>query len=409
MNGYPLLLDLTDRPVVVVGGGPVAARRTGALLDAGAEVTVVAPELCEDLADRVDQVRWVPREYRSGDLADAWLVQAATHSAEVNARIADEAERLRVWCVRADSAARSAAWLPAVTRTDDVTVAVTAGGDPGRAQRIRSAIAPLLDTAQLPVRRRRRDRGGRVALLGGGPGDPGLITTRARRLLADADVVVVDRLAPRALLEELAPEVEVIEAGKGPQAHHLTQLEINDLLVQRARAGQLVVRLKGGDPFVLGRGGEEVLACARAGIPYEVVPGVTSATAVPAAAGIPVTHRGIAKQFTVISAHTVPDGDTADWAALARLEGTLVILMGVQPLAEIAGALVAAGRTGETPVAVIERGTLPAQRRIVGTLSTIPDLVTNAGVRSPAVIVVGAVVEVIPEELAQMAVTPCPP
>lgn len=409
MNGYPLLLNITGRSVVLVGGGPVAARRAEPLLAAGAEVTVVAPALCEELRALLDRLRWVARPYQSTDLDGAWLVHAATDATEVNARVAAEAEERRIWCVRADDGERSAAWVPAVTRTDDITVAVSAGGDPARAQRVRSAIAPLLDTAELPVRRRRRTAGGRVALLGGGPGDPGLITTRARRLLADADVVVVDRLAPRALLDELAPEVEVVEAGKGPRAHRLTQLEINELLVERARAGQVVVRLKGGDPFVLGRGGEELLACANAGVPCEVVPGVTSATAVPAAAGIPVTHRAVAKQFTVVSAHTAPDDEAVDWATMATVEGTLVILMGVQPLAEIAGALVRSGRPAETSVAVIERGTLPAQRRITGTLSTIPELAATAGVRSPAVIVVGDVVDVIPEELAQMAVTPCPP
>ncbi|HEY6737488.1 MAG TPA: uroporphyrinogen-III C-methyltransferase, partial [Actinopolymorphaceae bacterium] len=216
--------------------------------------------------------------------------------------------------------------------------------------------------------------------------------TRGRRLLADADVVVVDRLAPRALLDELDPAVEVIEAGKGRRAHHLTQLEINTVLVERAKAGQQVVRLKGGDPFVLGRGGEEVLACAEAGVPCEVVPGVTSAIAVPGAAGIPVTHRGVARQFTVVSAHGSQDGDEPDWSTLAALDGTLVILMGVQPLAEIVAALVRHGKPSTTPVGIVERGTLPDQRVFVGTLATIVRDTTTEELRSPAVIVVGDVV-----------------
>jgi uroporphyrin-III C-methyltransferase / precorrin-2 dehydrogenase / sirohydrochlorin ferrochelatase len=393
---YPLLLDLSGRRAVVVGGGPVADRRVRGLLDAGAEVLVIAPQLCEDLALLVtdDQVTWLPREYAGGDLEGAWVVQSATGDLGVDDRVAADAEAAGIWCVRASSSERSAAWTPATARVDDVTVAVSAGRDPGRARAIKDRIATQLQTGELPVRRRRRERRGHVALVGGGPGDPGLITTRGRRLLADADVVVVDRLAPRALLAELDPDVEVIEAGKGPQAHTLTQLEINHLLVERARLGQRVVRLKGGDPFVFGRGGEEAMACAAAGIPCEVVPGVTSAVAVPESAGIPVTHRNVARQFTVVSAHTAREGDSPDWAHLAGLEGTLVFLMGVSQLGDIVDGLLAHGRDPGTPVAVVERGTLPGQRTTTGTLTTIMAAAAAAAVRSPAVIVVGDVVDV---------------
>jgi uroporphyrin-III C-methyltransferase/precorrin-2 dehydrogenase/sirohydrochlorin ferrochelatase len=252
---------------------------------------------------------------------------------------------------------------------------------------LRNAVAGALDEGTLP-RRRHRPGPGHVALVGGGPGDPGLITTRGRALLAQADVVVVDRLAPLALLEELDDDVEVIDAGKAPHAHTLTQSQIEDLLVERARAGLRVVRLKGGDPYVLGRGGEEALACVAAGVPVEVVPGVTSAIAVPAAAGIPVTHRGLARGFTMVSAH---DTDV-DWAALAALPDTLVLLMGVTRLREAAAALVAGGRDEATPVAVVERGTTDEQRTTVGTLADIADLAQERGVVSPAVVVVGEVV-----------------
>ena len=388
----PLLLDLAGRRAVVVGGGPVAARRAGALVDAGADVVVVAPDVCEDLAELVaaGRVRLERREYLPGDLAGAWLAHTATGDRATDAAVAAEAERLRVWCVRADDAAASPAWVPAVARADDVTVAVNAGGDPRRAAAIRDAVALLLDTGALPVRRVRPAPAGAigsVALVGGGPGDPGLITTRGRRLLAEADVVVVDRLAPRELLATLAPDVEVIEAGKAPHAHTLTQAQINDVLVERARAGRRVVRLKGGDPFVLGRGGEEALACLEAGVPVEVVPGVTSAVAVPAAAGIPVTHRGLSRQVTIVSAHDAPP----DWEVLARLEGTLVLLMGVARLPDLAAQLVAHGRAATTPVAVVERGTLPDQRTTTGTLADIADVAAARGVTSPAVIVVGEV------------------
>ena len=391
---YPLLLDVAARRVVVVGGGPVAARRVGSLLSADALVTVVAPALCEELAAQVDAVTWVPREYASGDLDGAWLVHTATSDQAVDEQVATEAEAARVWCVRAGAAAASTAWTPAVARVDDVTVAVSAGGDPRRAQAIRARIATELETGAFPTRRQRRTNEGHVALIGGGPGDPGLITTRGRRLLADADVVVVDRLAPRALLDELDPAVEVVEAGKGPLAHTLSQLQINELIVERALAGQRVVRLKGGDPFVFGRGAEEALACAAAGVPCEVVPGVTSAVAVPEAAGIPVTHRNISRSFTVISGHVAAQGEEIDWTRLAPLDGTLVFLMGVGPLADVAAGLVRGGRSPELPVAIVERGTLPSQRTTFGTLATIADLASARGVRSPAVIIVGDVVDV---------------
>ncbi|MBM7787816.1 uroporphyrinogen-III C-methyltransferase [Tenggerimyces flavus] len=391
---YPLLLDIAGRRVVVVGGGPVAARRVGSLLAADALVTVVAPALCEELSAQVDVVAWVPREYVTGDLSGAWLVHTATGDQAVDALVAADAEAARVWCVRAGAAEASSAWTPAVTRVDDVTVAVSAGGDPRRAQAIRARIATSLATGDLPTRRQRRTGEGHVALIGGGPGDPGLITTRGRRLLADADVVVVDRLAPRALLDELDPAVEVVEAGKGPLAHTLSQLQINELIVERALAGQRVVRLKGGDPFVFGRGAEEALACAEAGVPCEVVPGVTSAVAVPEAAGIPVTHRNVSRSFTVISGHVAAHGEEIDWTRLAPLDGTLVFLMGVAPLADVAAGLVRGGRSPELPVAIVERGTLPSQRTTFGTLATIADLATERGVRSPAVIIVGDVVDV---------------
>jgi len=386
---HPLLLDLRGRRVLVVGGGPVAARRAGRLVEDGADVLVVAPDICEDLAALVARgaLRWEQREYAPGDVVGAWLVHTATGVRATDDRVAADAEAQRVWCVRADDAAASSAWTPAVARAGDVTVAVSAGGDPRRAAALRSAIALLLDTGGLPLRHHRPPATGSVTLVGGGPGDPGLITTKGRRALAEADVVVVDRLAPRALLDELPDDVEVIEAGKAPHAHTLTQTEINAVLVERARAGRRVVRLKGGDPYVLGRGGEEVAACVAAGVPVTVVPGVTSAIAVPGAAGIPVTHRGLSRHVTILSAHdTQPD-----WAALARLGGTLVLLMGVARIDAYARALVEHGMDPGTPVAVVESGTLPGQRSTVGTLATIAGLSRERAVANPAVIVVGDV------------------
>ena len=387
---HPVLLDLHGRGVVVVGGGVVATRRTVNLLDAGAVVRVVSPALSDDLAElaRSGGIEYVPRGYERGDLDGAWLVHTATGHAATDDAVVADADAARTWCIRTGDPAASSAWSSAVARSGDVTVAVNAGGDPRRAAAIRSAVAMLLDTGDLPIRRRRPGAGS-VALVGGGPGDPGLITTRGRRLLAQADVVVVDRLAPRELLAGLDDDVEIIEAGKSPDAHTITQDEINAVLVDRAQAGNRVVRLKGGDPFVLGRGGEEVLACLAAGVEVEVVPGVTSAFAVPSAAGIPVTHRNVSRQVTVVSAHDA----ALDWPALASLDGTLVLLMGVTRLKEHAARLVELGRAASTPVAVVERGTTPDQRTTIGTLADIGDLAAARAVRSPAVVVVGPVVD----------------
>ncbi|WP_069388014.1 uroporphyrinogen-III C-methyltransferase, partial [Cellulosimicrobium cellulans] len=263
-----------------------------------------------------------------------------------------------------------------------------------RAQRVRDAVAALLDAGELPLRAV-RDEGaasavGSVALVGGGPGDTGLISVRGRRLLAAADVVVVDRLAPRGLLDELGDDVVVVDVGKTSGNHPVPQAEINAVLVQHALAGRHVVRLKGGDPYVFGRGGEELDACREHGIPVEVVPGVTSAVSVPAAAGIPVTHRGVSRGFTVLTGHEdvgkVPPAS----------DHTVVLLMGVSRLAETADALVAQGRSPQTPVAVVEDGYGPRQRTTVGTLATIADRAREAGVRPPAVTVVGDVVRLSP-------------
>jgi uroporphyrin-III C-methyltransferase/precorrin-2 dehydrogenase/sirohydrochlorin ferrochelatase len=394
---YPLVLDLFGRRALVVGGGPVAARRAGGLVSAGAAVEVVAPWLCEDLATLVADrsVLWHSRDYTDGDVDGAWLVHTATGDRSTDDAVAQAARDAHIWCVRADDASASAAWTPAVARgADGVLVAVSGGGDPRRSRAIRDAVAAQLDTASLPVRatrRARRDGPGTVHLVGGGPGDVGLLTVRGRRLLAQADVVVVDRLAPRDVLTELAPDVEVIDCGKAPGRHQLTQDQINEVIVERALRGLDVVRLKGGDPFVLGRGGEEALACHAAGVPVEVVPGVTSAVSVPAAAGIPVTHRGLTSSFALVSAH---DGVEAVVDAARSLPGstTLVLLMGVRQLRESAHALIESGRRGSTPVAIVERGWTPEQRTTVGSLADIADLAEARGVESPAVVVVGEVV-----------------
>lgn len=388
----PLTLRPEGRRVVVVGGGNVATRRVHALLAAEADLVVVSPTVSARIRELAVEGRlaWIERGYRPGDLDGAWLVQTATDS-PVDDQVAADAEQARVWCLKGGDPDGATAWMPAVAAVDDVHVAVSGGGDARRASTLRDAVAAALQSGDLPLRHRTHHPEGFVALVGGGPGSADLLTTRGRRLLAEADVVVVDRLAPLDVLAELPADVEVIDVGKLPDHHPVPQDEINRLLVEHAHAGKVVVRLKGGDPYVLGRGGEERLACEAAGVAVEVVPGVTSAIAVPAAAGIPVTHRGVATGFSVVTAHD-------ELGELPVSPGhTIVMLMGVRRLAESARSLVAAGHAPGTPVAVVERGFAPDQRTTVGTLGTIADLCVQRGVRSPAVTVVGEVVRLSPD------------
>ncbi|MDQ1690378.1 MAG: uroporphyrin-III C-methyltransferase / precorrin-2 dehydrogenase / sirohydrochlorin ferrochelatase, partial [Pseudonocardiales bacterium] len=359
--------------------------------DAGALVEVIAPAVNPELrstAARVDE-----RAYRSGDLAGAWLVVAATDVAAVNEAVAAEAEQQRIFCVRADAAAGGSARVPAVYATGDLTVAVNAGDDPRRAVELRNLIAAAVDAGELQARPNRPAGIGSVSLIGGGPGDPELITVRGRRLLFEADVVVTDRLAPRSLLDRLDGRVEIIDCGKSAHRHNLTQDEINAVIVQRALDGKRVARLKGGDPFVFGRGGEEVAACIAGGVPVQVVPGITSAIAAPAAVGIPVTHRGLAADFAVVSGHRDPGRAEAgwNWPELAVGPATLVLLMGVDTIDGIVSELITHGRPADTPAAAIHRATLPQQRVVRAPLVDLPSRMRDAGLGAPAVVVIGAV------------------
>ena len=388
---YPLHLDVTDRPVLVVGAGAVGTRRIRGLVAAGARVTVVAPTATDEVAllSQAGSVIWRPRPFDLSDVIGMWLVHAATDDPTVNARVTEEAERRRIWSVRADLGSASAAATPAVLRVDDVAVSVTSG-DPGRSAALRDELRDLIQEGLGSRRTRRPSVVGSVILVGGGPGHADLITVRGRRAVLSADVVVHDRLGPRSLLDELGPDVERIDAGKAPGHHRLTQDEINAVLVDRARRGLRVVRLKGGDPFVLGRGSEEMLACAAAGIPVEVIPGVSSAVAGPGAAGIPVTHRGVSAGFVVLSGH---EGATDHVFTAAATTGlTCVVLMGMAELRGIARAFVDAGRPATTPAAVIQRAFDDGQTVVTGSLADIADRAESAAIRNPAVAVIGDVV-----------------
>jgi uroporphyrin-III C-methyltransferase/precorrin-2 dehydrogenase/sirohydrochlorin ferrochelatase len=394
-------LALDGRKVVVVGGGSVAQRKVRGMIDDGARVTVVSPSLTERLAAWAaeGQVEWIDRGYETGDLTGAWLVLALTDAPAVQEAVAADAEAQQTFCVVGGSPDRSTAHTSAVVRHGDLTVGVNAGGKPRLARDTARFVRLALSArSESPPRAAREDAQGRVALVGGGPGHTGLLTVEAIRELAAADVVVADRLGARGILDDLPEHVRVIEVGKAPGSHTATQERINDILAEEALAGQRVVRLKGGDPYVFGRGGEERLHCEALGIAVTVVPGVTSAVSVPAAAGIPVTHRGVAQGFSVVTGH----------AAVAELpagsDHTVVMLMGVAGLEARAAELLAAAdpsqphaRTAETPVAIVERGWTEEQRLTVGTLGSIGAVARERGVKNPAVVVVGDVVRVAPD------------
>jgi len=442
-----VFLDLRGRRAVVIGGGAVAEQKVHGLVGAGAHVTVVSTDVTPALGAlaRRNAIEHKRRPYRRGDLKGAWLAIAATDDRGTNGAVWAEAEQLGVPLNAVDDLEHCSFIAPAVHREGDITVAVsTAGKSPALAVRLRQRIARLVGRAEArlcellgelrpglaervpdtPARTalwyrivdsdvidfvRRGDiegargrmaelvgphplspspfgRGGTVYLVGAGPGDPGLITAKGLELLRSADVVVYDRLVSPALVAQAPAEAERILRGTDQQ-------DVNALLIDRAREGLNVVRLKGGDPFVFGRGAEECEALAAAGVSYEVIPGVSSAIAVPAAAGIPVTHRRVASGFAVVAGHECDGRSDLDWEALSRMP-TLVVLMGLAALPDVVARLRAQGAPADAPVAVIASGTLPEQRTVVGTLDDIAELVDAAGLEPPATIVIGEVVRV---------------
>jgi uroporphyrin-III C-methyltransferase len=345
---FTATLDLSGSAVLVAGAGADALGPVRSLLDAGAVVRVVGTSPVDSLVDLAErgQIGLAGRSPSPVDLAAAHLVVVA------DARL-DEV--VRGWCA-------------------DAGIPVVGSRRPASAPR--------------PVRRQ-----GSVVLVGGGPGDPGLITVAGLAAVREADVVVTDRLAPLAVLDEAPAHAEVIDVAKIPRGAFTSQERINELLVEHARAGKRVVRLKGGDPFVFGRGGEEWQACAEAGIPVEVIPGVSSALAGPALAGVPLTHRTLTQGFTVVSGHLPPGdpGSTLDWGALARSGTTLVVLMGIATLPAITAELVAQGMPSATPALTVTEAGLPGQRSVSGTVTDIAVVGEAAGVRAPAVTVIGPV------------------
>jgi uroporphyrin-III C-methyltransferase/precorrin-2 dehydrogenase/sirohydrochlorin ferrochelatase len=447
MKLYPLFADLSRRAVLVVGGGAVAERKIAALLGAQAQVTVNAPTLTPLLQRWVAAGRIAHRRdaFQESWLDRVWLVVAATSDIELNRLIATFAELRRIFVNVVDDAALSSFHVPAVVDRSPLIIAISSGGEaPMLARLLRERLETLLDhslgaLATLAARLRRRIRvrhpdlaarrrfyeslfagpvaallrqgrpdaarraaeqelatvplasAGSVVLVGAGPGDPGLLTLRALRALNEADVILHDRLVSAEVLDLARRDAERIEVGKQAGHHHTTQDGIHALLLQQAQAGRRVVRLKGGDPFVFGRGGEELEFLREHGIPYEVVPGITAAVACAAYAGVPLTHRDHAQSVRFVTAHCQSSRDTLDWVALAQERQTLAVYMGVAELGGLQARLIEHGRAPSTPFALIENGSRPDQRVITGSLANLAERAASHAVRSPALLILGEV------------------
>ncbi len=449
MDYLPIFIDMRDRLVVVVGGGVVAHRKTEHLLKAHARVRVVAPELCAVLTVYRDlgRIEHRPLLFSASQLDGAALVVAATDDHAVNDAVSQAARERGVLVNVVDDAARSSFIFPAIVDRSPVIVAVgTAGASPTLARRVRTQIEALLperlgQLAQyagrwreavrralpdVPARLRfwdhffngpvaasvvagntagadetmRRaleqarvaaaERQGEVYLIGVGPGDPDLLTLRAQQLLQQADVILHDRLVPEAILGRARRDAERINVGKSPGAHEHTQEYINRLLLEQARAGRRVARVKGGDPFIFGRGGEELQVLREAGIPVVVVPGITASLGAAASAGIPLTLRGLSQSVTLVTA-TGASSSSLNWNALASSQQTVVFYMSASQIDHIVSQLRAHGLDAHQPVALIERATWPEERVLKSTLAELPELARNAGLLSPTLLVVGEV------------------
>jgi uroporphyrin-III C-methyltransferase/precorrin-2 dehydrogenase/sirohydrochlorin ferrochelatase len=446
----PIFADLKQRPVLVVGGGDVAARKVDLLQRAGAEIRIVAQSLSPELEQQRQrgQLLWLGKTFDPQQLDDVFLAIAATDDNALNAAVFAEADKRRVLANVVDDQPRCSFIFPSIIDRSPLVVAVSSSGQaPVLARLLREKLEALLPAslgqmAQVAGRwrgqvkqrlasigERRRfwekafggrfatlvangqtaqaerqleqdlhrfaagDEGaqGEIALVGAGPGDVGLLTLRGLQVMQQADVVLYDHLVSGEILDLVRRDAERICVGKRAGAHSVIQEETNRLLVELAQQGKRVVRLKGGDPFIFGRGGEELQVAAAAGIPFQVVPGVTAAAGATAYAGIPLTHRDHAQSVTFITGHCRPDGDGLDWADLARARQTLAIYMGTMKAADISQRLIAHGRAADTPVAVISRGTRADQQVQIGTLDQLEHLAHRAPL--PALLVIGEVVE----------------
>ncbi len=448
MRYLPLFLDLAGRRVVVVGGGVIAGRKVDLVHAAGPRIAVVAPALAPPLGARLarGEVEHVAAAFEPAYLDGAAFVIAATDDREVNAAVAAAARARGIPVNVVDDLELSDAILPAIVDRSPLVVAIsTAGTAPVLARFLRERIETVVDGAigrlatflarwrgrikaeAIDLRERRRlydwilhgpvaqrlrvhdeagaaalleqrlregaaaEPAGRVTLVGAGPGDPGLLTLNALRALQAADVVLHDRLVSPEILALARREAELVEVGKSASGHSVAQARIHELMVEHAARGLHVVRLKGGDPFIFGRGGEELQYLRERGVPYEVVPGVTAALACAAYAGIPLTHREHARSVRFVTAHCRESIDAVDWRGLARSDETLAVYMGAGTLPRLAAELLRHGRAASTPAAIIENGTRAQQRVLLGDLAALPAIAEAERVGSPALIIVGEV------------------
>ena len=450
MEYYPVFMQLRARRVLVVGGGEVAARKVDLLASAGASITVVAPRLGEELSARRAQgeIVHVARRWVAGDVMGAALVVAATDDPGLHECISVYCRQQGIPVNVVDDTPLCSVITPAMVDRSPIQIAISSAGvAPVLARRLRAWLEAAVPPAQgrlaaLAARfrdavkqrfasvdeRRRfwerilegpvadlvyagrddeaaqrleqeiaapesaREPAGSVALVGAGPGDPDLLTFRALRLMQHADVVLYDRLVSSEVLALTRRDAEKVYVGKRRSSHHLTQDRINTELIRLARAGRRVVRLKGGDPFIFGRGGEEIGELMEAAIDFQVVPGVTAAAGCAAYAGIPLTHRDHAQSVQFVTAHLRDGSVDLDWPALVRPGQTIAVYMGLAGLGELCRRLVEHGRAAQTPAALIQQGTLPGQRVFVGTLKSLPGLVETHDVQAPTLIIVGEVV-----------------
>ena len=448
MDFLPVLLDIRAQPCLVVGGGEVAARKAALLLRSGGSVTVVAPVLHAAFAESLAAGKITHRRaaFSAEDVADYAVIIAATDDDEVNRKVAAAARARRIPVNVADQPALCTFILPSIIDRSPVIVAVSTGGaSPVLARLLRARLETMIPAsygrlatlvgsfrAQVqarfkPAERRRfwervlqgpiaelifsgRDqdarealqqamegarltlRGGEVYLVGAGPGDPDLLTFRALRLMQQADVVVYDRLVSQPVLDLVRLEATRIYAGKERAAHTLPQEHINDLLVRLAKEGRRVVRLKGGDPFIFGRGGEEIATLMDNGIPFQVVPGITAAAGCASYAGIPLTHRDYSQSVVFVTGHLQDSSIDLNWPALAQPRQTVVFYMGLHGVDILCRELVAHGLPSATPAALIQQGTMPQQRVLTGNLATLPQIVREGHVKAPTLIIVGEVV-----------------
>jgi uroporphyrin-III C-methyltransferase/precorrin-2 dehydrogenase/sirohydrochlorin ferrochelatase len=446
---FPVFLNLEGRPCLLVGGGTVATRKARSLLAAGAKLSVVAPDLSPQLSRHVaaGEITHLDEHFRREHLAGQWLAVHATDDPGLATEVFDAANDARIFCNSVDDKSRCTYVTPAIIDRSPVIVAVSTGGAaPLLARKIRAQIESVLPARlgrlaalaaewRARVRRRIKDligrrrfweevfdgavsdemlagrtqsarrrfvclldeathlrkREGEAWLIGAGPGDPGLLTMRALQLMQRADVIVHDRLVSEEVLALARRDAERISVGKTPGCKSTTQDEINELLIGLVREGKRVCRLKGGDPFIFGRGGEEIEALSAAGVRYQVVPGITAAAGCAAYSGIPLTHREVAQSVVLLTAHGKNSVDRLDWASLARDRQTLAIYMAVRRFPDIRRKLIQFGRSPETPIAIIENGTSDNQRIIHGRLGDLTDLAGRHDVVAPAILIVGEV------------------